>query len=53
VLLVLNGLETRPVAVKQQPSDEDHQAPQVVFVKAPDGTDEIAFDRHEQPVLGS
>jgi hypothetical protein len=43
------GIEAGAVPMKEQPTDEDHQAPKVVLVEPPDGTDEIAFDRHEQP----
>jgi len=43
-------VETGTVAVKEQPSDEDHQASKVVLVEAADGTDELSFDRHEQPL---
>jgi hypothetical protein len=39
-------VEAGAVAVKQQPSYEDHQAPKVVLVEPSDGADEIAFDRH-------
>jgi len=55
-LRVLRGailLETGAIALKEQPPHEDHQTPEVVFVKAPDGPDQLSIDRHEQPFLGS
>jgi hypothetical protein len=39
-------VEAWAVAVKQQPSDEDHQAPKVVLVEPSDRPDELTFDRH-------
>jgi hypothetical protein len=46
-------IEAGAIAVKQQSTDEDHQAPKVVLVEAPDGPDELPFDWHEQPFLAA
>jgi len=46
-------LEPGAVAMEEQAAHEDHQTPQVVLVEAPDGSDEISFDRHEEAFLGS